>query len=215
MACLSPSPFPRVPAHASRSRLRLGGAYTRTRAQAARDLPILCSGVQKRRLFFDLSRVCRRHCSLLFPYRYPPLPRRSSLRPSCISTSSTSRVLLLLLLLLLLLPPLRLFLFTLLFLRCRRRRPRRGLLLILLVSTSQGPFSRRSLLLTERALHAAFVSASRLLHRTLRTRSGHSSWKSFVSLQRPLNVCRPCRETRGQVHPSAGFAKMRNADREM
>lgn len=39
---------------------------------------------------------------------------------------------------------------------------RRSLLLISLVSTSQGPFSRRSLLLTEHALHAAFVSVNRL-----------------------------------------------------
>lgn len=110
--------------------------------------PPIRSGV-----FFDLSRPPSLQAPLLalFPYRCPPPPLFHNVSPVP-SLFPRTPPLLLLLLLLLLLPA---FLLLLLLLRsCRSLL----LLLISLVSTSQGPFSRRSLLLTERVLHSRSLS---------------------------------------------------------
>lgn len=111
-------------------------------------LSTLCLAVQKRSLLRPLAaaKFARRHCSLSSPTVV--LHRRSSTTfppaPSLVPRTPP-----LLLLLLLLLPA---FLLLLLLRSCR------SLLLISLFSTSQGPFSRRSLLLTERVLHSRPLS---------------------------------------------------------
>lgn len=127
----------------SRSRLRLG-CYIRTAIFPP------CAPPPRSGVFFDLSRgrqVCRRHYSLSSPtvvllcrafFHNDPSSHYPS--PSVFHFYFYYYNLLLLLLLL----------------------RRRSLLLISLVSTSQGPFSRRSLFLTEHALHAAFVSVNHL-----------------------------------------------------
>lgn len=128
----------------SRTRLRLG-CYT------ASVFPP-CASPPRSGVFFDLSRPPSLQAPLLalFPYRCPPPPffHNVPLAPSLVPR--TPPLLLLLLQLLLLLLPA--FLLLLLLRSCR------SLLLISLVSTSQGPFSRRSLLLTERVLHSRPLS---------------------------------------------------------
>lgn len=123
-------------------------------ARPSRGLSTFCLAAQKRSLLRPLAAA--EFAGAIT--RSFPLPLSSTALlfhvSSCtIPLPAYSPPLLLVLLLLILLPAfLRLLLLLLLLRSCR------SLLLISLVSTSQGPFSRRSLLLTERVLHSRPLS---------------------------------------------------------